>query len=40
MAASDSPVHHRTGTVHCPVPRHVTQSLGFRAESTVGALLL
>jgi hypothetical protein len=38
MGALDSPVRHRTGTVPCPVHRHVTQPLGFRAESTVGAL--
>jgi hypothetical protein len=29
MGAPDSPVRHRTGTVHCPVHRHVTQLLGF-----------
>jgi hypothetical protein len=38
MGALDSPVHHRTGTVRCPVRRHVTQLLGFGAKSTVGAL--
>jgi hypothetical protein len=38
MGALDSPVRHRTGPVHCPVSRHVTQPLGFGAESTVGAL--
>jgi hypothetical protein len=38
MGAPDSPVRHRTDTVRCPVRRHVTQPLGFRAESTVGAL--
>jgi hypothetical protein len=38
MGASDSPVRHRTCPVHCPVRRHVTQSLGFGAKSTVGAL--
>jgi hypothetical protein len=38
MGAPDSPVHHRTDTVHCLVPRHVTQPLGFGAKSTVGAL--
>jgi hypothetical protein len=38
MGASDSPRRHRTGIVHCPVRRHVTQPLGFGAESTVGAL--
>jgi hypothetical protein len=36
--APDSPVRHQTGTVPCPVHRHVTQPLGFGAESTVGAL--
>jgi hypothetical protein len=29
---------HRTCTVPCPVCHHVTQPLGFGAESTVGAL--
>jgi hypothetical protein len=38
MGAPDSPVRHRTGTVGCPVRRHVTQLLGFGAKSTVGAL--
>jgi hypothetical protein len=38
MGAPDSSVCHQTGTVHCPVRCHVTQSLGFRAKSTVGAL--
>jgi hypothetical protein len=38
MGAPDSPVRHRTGTVGCPVRRHVTQPLGFGAKSTIGAL--
>ena len=38
MGTPDSLVRHRTGTVPCPVRRHITQSLGFRAGSTVGAL--
>jgi hypothetical protein len=38
MGASDSPVRHQIGTVHCRVPRHITQPLGFGARSTVGAL--
>ena len=38
MGAPDNPVCHRTGTVRCPVRRHVTQLLGFGAKSTVGAL--
>jgi hypothetical protein len=38
MGAPDSPVRHRTGTVPCPVHRHVTQLLGFRTDSTIGAL--
>jgi hypothetical protein len=38
MGAPDSPVPHRTRTGPCPVHRHVTQPLGFGAESTVGAL--
>jgi hypothetical protein len=31
MGAPDSPVRHRTGTVRCPVRRHVSQPLGFGA---------
>jgi hypothetical protein len=38
MGAPDSPVRHRTGPIHCPVCRHVTQPLGFGAKSTVRAL--
>jgi hypothetical protein len=38
MGAPDSLVRHQTDTVQCPVCRHVTQPLGFGAESTVGAL--
>jgi hypothetical protein len=38
MGAPDSPVRHRTGPVHCPVHCHITQPLGFGAQSTVGAL--
>jgi hypothetical protein len=38
MGVPNSPVRHRTGTVRCPVPRHVTQLLDFGAKSTVGAL--
>jgi hypothetical protein len=38
MGAPESPVRHRTCTVRCPVRRHVTQSLGFGAKLTVGAL--
>jgi hypothetical protein len=38
MGAPDSPVRHRTDTVHCPVRRRITQPIGFVAESTVGAL--
>jgi hypothetical protein len=29
MGAPDSLVRHRTGTVRCPVRRHVSQPLGF-----------
>jgi hypothetical protein len=29
MGTPDSPVRHRTGTVVCPVRRHVSQPLGF-----------
>jgi hypothetical protein len=38
MGAPDSLVHHQTGTVPCPVRYHVTQPLGFGAESAFGAL--
>jgi hypothetical protein len=38
MGAPDNPVHHRTGTMRCPVRRHVTQLLGFGDRATVGAL--
>jgi hypothetical protein len=38
MGAPNSPVRHRTVTVHCPVRRHVTQLLGFGAKSIIGAL--
>jgi hypothetical protein len=40
MGTPDSPVHHRTGSVHCPVRRHVTQPLGSGARSTVGGFVL
>jgi hypothetical protein len=38
MGAPNSPVRHWTGTVGCPVRRHVTQPLGFEARATVGPL--
>jgi hypothetical protein len=38
MGTPDSLVRHRTGTVGCPVRRHVTQPLGFGARVTIGAL--
>jgi hypothetical protein len=38
MGAPDSPMRHRALTVQCLVHRHVTQLLGSRARSTVGAL--
>jgi hypothetical protein len=38
MDAPDSPVRHRTGTVGCPVRRHVTQPLGFRSNRTLASL--
>jgi hypothetical protein len=38
MSALDSPLRHRTGTVGCPVRRHVMQPLGFGARAIVGAL--
>jgi hypothetical protein len=38
MGAPDSPVCHRTGTVPCSVPCHVTQPLGLGAGLTIGAL--
>jgi hypothetical protein len=31
---------HRTGTIGCPVRRHVTQTLGSGARSTVGGFVL
>jgi hypothetical protein len=34
MGLPDSPVVHRTGTVHCPV-RHLTPALTLRAQSTL-----
>jgi hypothetical protein len=37
-APPNSPVRHRTLTVQCPMRRHVTQLLGFRARATVGTL--
>jgi hypothetical protein len=38
MGAPDNQVRHRTDPVHCPMRRHVTQPLGFRVKSIVGAL--
>jgi hypothetical protein len=38
MGAPDSPVRHRTGTVRCPVRRHVSQPLGFGAGRPLEAL--
>jgi hypothetical protein len=38
MGAPDSPVHHRTGPVDCPVRRHVTQPLGFGSSWPLEAL--
>jgi hypothetical protein len=38
MGAPDSPVCHRTGTVPCPVRRHITQPLGFGAGRPLEAL--
>jgi hypothetical protein len=38
MGAPDSPMRHRTGTVRCPVRRHITQLLGIGDRATVGAL--
>jgi hypothetical protein len=35
MGAPDSSVRRRTGTVHCPMRRHVIHPLGFGAESAV-----
>jgi hypothetical protein len=40
MGVPDSPERHQTGTVPCPVRRHVTQPLGFGAGSTVGGFVL
>jgi hypothetical protein len=38
MGAPDSPVRHRTSTVPCPVPRHVSQPLGLGAGRPLEAL--
>jgi hypothetical protein len=38
MGAPDSPVRHRTGTVGCPVRRHVTQPLGFGSSRPLTSL--
>jgi hypothetical protein len=38
MGAPGSPVCHRTGTVPCPVRRHVSQSLGFGVGRPLEAL--
>jgi hypothetical protein len=38
MGALDSPVRHRTGTVHCPVHATSAYSLGFRAVDRWSAL--
>jgi hypothetical protein len=38
MGAPDSPVRHRTGTVGCPVHRHVTQPLGFGSSQPLALL--
>jgi hypothetical protein len=38
MGALDSLVRHRTGIVRCPVRRHVSQLLGFRAGRPLEAL--
>jgi hypothetical protein len=36
----DSPMCHRTGPIHCPVCRHITQPLGSRAWLTIGGFVL
>jgi hypothetical protein len=38
MGAPDSPVRHRTGTVGCPVCRHVTQPLQFGSSRPLASL--
>jgi hypothetical protein len=38
MGAPDSPVRHRTGHVHCPVRRYVTQPLGFGSNRSLAPL--
>jgi hypothetical protein len=38
MGAPDSPVRHWTGTVGCPVRRHVTQLLGFGSSRPLALL--
>jgi hypothetical protein len=38
--APDSSMCHRTGPIHCPVRRHITQLLGSRAWLTIGGFVL
>jgi hypothetical protein len=38
MGALDSPVRHRTGTIHCPVRHHITQLLGFWSSRSLASL--
>jgi hypothetical protein len=38
IGAPDSPVRHRTGPVHYPVRRHVTQLLGFGSSRPLALL--
>jgi hypothetical protein len=38
MGTPGSPVRHRTGHVHCPVHRHVTQLLGFGSSRSLASL--
>jgi hypothetical protein len=38
MGAPDSLVRHRTGTVRCPVRRHVSRPLGFGASRPLEVL--
>jgi hypothetical protein len=36
MGAPDNLVRHRTGPVHCPMSRHVTQALGSELGRPLG----
>jgi hypothetical protein len=40
MGAPDSPVRHRTGPIHYPVRRHITQPLWFGSSRPLAPLFL